>query len=163
ISLDCAESPLRSGKFDPHRPRREDSTTVPEAVTNVLSFVNRPCWSSLSTRRSPAYTSACNLAGVRPREACLAGGADARIGGVAVPTGAAAAVVGNAVGSAALARVESRTVWPRDWRLSTVSAIAGAAPAAATSNVSSEIQTQSPGYQPKRRSHRRRSAGILPS
>ena len=43
-----------------------------------------------------------------------------------------------------------------------VSAIAVAAPAIATTSVSSEIQTQSPGYQPKRRIQRRRSDASRP-
>ncbi len=41
-------------------------------------------------------------------------------------------------------------------------AIATAAPAIATTRVSTETQIQSPGYQPSRRSQPRRSAGIAP-
>src|SRR6266851_7917060 len=47
------------------------------------------------------------------------------------------------------------------WRF--VITIAAAAPATATSSVNSESQTQSPGYQPSRRSQRRRSAGTAPA
>ena len=43
-----------------------------------------------------------------------------------------------------------------------VRTIALAAPAAATTSVSRETQIQSPGYQPRRRIHRRRSEGSLP-
>src|SRR6478735_8686044 len=42
FSLKCAGSPFGSGKSFRIPRAAEDSTTVPEPVTNVLSFVNRP-------------------------------------------------------------------------------------------------------------------------
>src|SRR3954467_11222805 len=57
----------------------EDSTTVPEAVTNVLSFVNRPRASNCCTRASRDYTSAGDLPWVRAAKAGVAGGADAGV------------------------------------------------------------------------------------
>src|SRR4051812_36344683 len=85
------------------------------------------------------------------------------VGRVDVLTVGAGGGLGTAVGSATLTGVEAVKTWPWDCRCSTVSAIAAAAPAAATRSVRSEIHTQSPGYQPNRRSQRRRSSGTLPS
>src|SRR5438067_9059557 len=73
------------------------------------------------------------------------------VGAVAVGTG-----VGSVSGTVAWV---STNVSPAAAELFCVSAIAAAAPAAATSSVSSETQTQSPGYQPSRRIQRLRSEG----
>src|SRR6476619_6949919 len=62
FSLKCAGSPFGSGKSFRIARAAEDSTTVPEPVTNVLSFVNRPRTSDVCTRIAQDHTSAGDLA-----------------------------------------------------------------------------------------------------
>src|SRR6476660_9917178 len=80
FSLKCAGSPFGSGKSFRIARAAEDSTTVPEPVTNVLSFVNRPRSLTLCTHRFASYTSAGDLARIRSSEPRLAGRADGRVG-----------------------------------------------------------------------------------
>jgi len=87
--------------------------------------------------------------------------APAPSGSVEVSPGARVVAVGTAVGSTTETGEVAVNALP--WLLLvSVKTIELAAPAAATSSVSREIQTQSPGYQPTRRIHMRRSRGRVP-
>src|SRR5436190_954872 len=81
------------------------------------------------------------------------------VGSVAVFT----AVVGTGVGSVTRAVVGVTNVEPLfDSSRTSVSTIAASAPANATKKSRIEIQIQSPGYQPRRRTQRRRSDETVP-
>src|SRR5438876_1482051 len=86
------------------------------------------------------------------------------VGSGAVGSVAVFPVVGGAVDGSATGTVGdvAANVEPEFAFVFPVSRIDAVAPAAATSRVSSDTQIQSPGYQPRRRTHRRRSEGTVP-